>query len=124
MALKRMSSTEKQTKLLSSIHYNTFYHIKELEKLTIKLDIRSPAKELVDYLVAENLIKQEKIGISNIYFKKPTDHSKELSKLQQELQTINSSIKSVEKNIKESEEMLSDEENIAKQRELDDLKNV
>ena len=124
MAIKRMTTTEKQTKLLSAIPLNTFYHTKELEKLAHKLDIRSPAKEIIEYLSAENLLKQEKIGISNIFWRKPTNHSIECEKLQSELDSINNSIKDVEQEIENTRSTLENREYMDLINKLEELRNV
>ncbi|KAF7694590.1 Meiotic nuclear division protein 1 like protein [Cucumispora dikerogammari] len=121
MAIKRMSADQKQTKLLSLIQYNNMYHFNELEKMALKADIRSSAKEIVEFLVVENFIKQEKIGISNIYFKKPENQKLNLMKLEEELQLIKREKERLESELGNMKDLVKDETNIKKSIELGEL---
>lgn len=122
-----MTSEQKQLKLLSLIHYNNMYHIKELENMALKADIKSSAKEIIDFLVIENLIKQEKIGISNIYWKKPENYKLILKKLNKEFELIKYNKQIMKKDINNIKSLLNNKNNIEKMTELikikEELKN-
>lgn len=129
MAIKRMTADQKQSKLLSLIKYNEMYHIKELEKIAIKADIRSSAKEILEFLVAENLLKQEKIGISNIYWKKPENYKKIMKNLEIELNNLEILENTTNKQIERLKNLQKDQKNLEllkilniKHKEAEDLK--
>lgn len=120
--MKRMTSEEKQSKLLNSLSFNTFYHIKELEKIALK-HFRSSAKEIVEILVSENLLKQEKIGISNIFWKKPVNNQIELKKLEKAKKKLEENKIENQKILNEKRELSKNSKNIDLLKKLEKLKS-
>ena len=71
---KGVSFEEKRTRLLSIFTTDpTFYHIKEIEKLGAKKGIHPMIiKDVLDSLIGDNLVDQEKVGASNYYLALPS----------------------------------------------------
>lgn len=71
---KGISFEEKRTRLLSVFTTDpTFYHIKEIEKLGAKKGIHPMiVKEVLESLLGDNLVDQEKVGASSFYFSLPS----------------------------------------------------
>ena len=71
---KGISFEEKRTRLLSVFTTDpTFYHMKEIEKLGAKKGIHPMiVKDVLDSLLGDNLVEQEKVGASSYYYALPS----------------------------------------------------
>lgn len=71
---KGISFEEKRQRLLSIFTTDpTFYHMNELEKLASKKGIHPMiVKEVLDSLIADNLVDMEKVGASSYYLALPS----------------------------------------------------
>ena len=71
---KGISYEEKRQRLLSIFLTDpTFYHLKELEKLASKKGIHPMiVKDVLDSLLADNLVDLEKVGSSSYYLALPS----------------------------------------------------
>ncbi|ELQ76538.1 Protein involved in meiotic recombination/predicted coiled-coil protein [Trachipleistophora hominis] len=83
---KQTTKEQKKEIILSLFNPTTVYNLKELEKLSSKLGIRSNlVKDLVTELTNDNLITSDKIGISTYYWRIPPNNSTEYKRLTSQL---------------------------------------
>lgn len=71
---KGLSFEEKRKRMLDIFKDDpTFFHLKDIEKLGVKKGIIFQAiKDVLDSLVADNLVECDKIGSSNFYWSLPS----------------------------------------------------
>ena len=74
MGKKGLSFEEKRKRMLEIFKEDqSFFHLKDIEKLgTKKGIIFQSIKEVLDSLVADNLVEVDKIGSSNFYWSLPS----------------------------------------------------
>jgi hypothetical protein len=71
---KGLSFEEKRKRMLSIFKDDkSFFHYKDIEKLSIKKGISfGSIKEILDSLVGDDLVEQEKVGTSVFYWSLPS----------------------------------------------------
>src|SRR5205823_470992 len=74
MKKKGLSFEEKRTRMMEIFKNDpSFYHLKDIEKLSVKKGIIFMAvKDVLDSLVNDNMVEVEKIGSSNYYSALPS----------------------------------------------------
>ncbi|KAF5828158.1 meiotic nuclear division protein 1 [Dunaliella salina] len=104
----RLSAEDKRNVVLSIFHETAdVYVLKDVEKLGSKKGINSMLiKEILQSLVDDNLVHQEKIGISNYFWSFPSEAS---AKLQSEGDKLSADVQRVEQRAAALREKLEQE---------------
>lgn len=107
MAQKRLSAQEKADIMLKIFQSKRdIFHIKEIEKLSVKRGIiLQSVKDVLQSLIDDNLVIQEKLGISNYYWSFPRDEGSEILN---QIKSTNDEIDQLEKEIKSLKKQLID----------------
>lgn len=83
---KQTTKEQKKEKILTLFNPTAVYNIKELEKLSSKLGVRSNLiKDLITELSNDNMITSDKIGISTYYWQIPPNSSTEYKRIANQL---------------------------------------
>lgn len=112
---KGISFEEKRQRLLSIFTTDpTFYHIKEIEKLGSKKGIHPMiVKDVLDSLIADNLVDMEKVGASSYYLALPSktflNKQNALHKMAANIEYKLTYQRSVDKEIEKMEEKITAE---------------
>mmetsp|Transcript_19240 Transcript_19240/g.34796 ORF Transcript_19240/g.34796 Transcript_19240/m.34796 type:complete len:208 (-) Transcript_19240:53-676(-) len=126
---KGLSLDEKREKMLSIFHESSdVFVLKDIEKLSMKKGIiLQTVKDVLQTLIDDDLVHQEKIGISNYYWSFPSEASVKLEnqakKLKTDLEAVRKRREEVEENLREERQKKEEsEDRTARLAELRKLK--